>query len=134
MSLCVPHGCVGASNVLLQFVQLRICYITHTNVLCQSKAQFQFPDVFACRLLLLHISYHILSYLLNNMSPYALQHVSGIDCCYVDVHNCIGVHNYKMITRIAKSEKGEKITPLIWLRAIHLFIHILLVTLIKSLE
>lgn len=35
------------------------------------------------------------------MSPYALQHVSGIDCCYVDVHNCIGVHNYKMITRIA---------------------------------
>lgn len=53
-----------------------------------------------------------MSYLLNNTSPYALQHVSGIDCCSVDVHNCIGVHNYKMIIRIANKVGKKKKEPL----------------------
>lgn len=62
--------------------------------------------------MLLHISYHILSYVLNNTSSYALQHVSGIDRCYVDVHNCIGVYNYEMIIRIAnKVEKKREKNP-----------------------
>lgn len=119
----MPCGCVGPS-LMFSFSSLSLESVAlPTRMYCASqKHSFSFQIIFVYPLLLLHISSHIMSYLLNNANPYARQRVSGIDCCCVDVYNCIGVHNYKMIIRTAnKVEKNEKATPPIWLITIRLY-------------
>lgn len=102
MSFRVPCGCVGASTMFsFSLFSLESVTLPILMYCASQKHNFSFQMFFAHPLLIFHISYQILSYLLNNTSPYALHHVSEIGCCHVDVHNCIGVHNYKIMPRIA---------------------------------
>lgn len=133
MSVCVPQSCVAGLLLFIFSSSSLGCVILPTLMYCAGQKNL----TSGC--LGLHFAaftyYRILICPLNNMSPYVLQDVHGTDCRYVNVHNSVCMHNYKIIIVIAnKVEKYEKRTPSIWHTTSHLFIHILFVTLIKSLE